>query len=78
MILLVTIVVGVVILVVLFRVKTRKQRLEINKLQKTTEQENIEMKLKQKETDIDSNLTVDQLPYAEIQTEAPPQVPSHS
>ena len=63
---------------VLFRVKTRKQRLEINKLQKTTEQENIEMKLKQKETDIDSNLSVDQPPYAEIQTEAPPQVPSHS
>ena len=62
---------------VLFRVKTRKQRLEINKLQKTTEKKDIEMKLKQKETDI-ANLSVDQPPYAEIQTEAPPQVPSHS
>ena len=77
-IILVIIVVGVVIFVVIFRVKTRKQRLEINKLQKTTEKEDIELKLKQKETDIDDNLSVDQLPYAEIQTEAPPQVPSHS
>ena len=77
-IILVVIVVGVVILVVLFRVKTSKQRLEINKLQKTTEKENIEMKLKQKETDIDANLGVDQPPYAEIQTKTPPEVPSLS
>ena len=72
------IVVGVVILVVIFRVKTRKQRLEINKLQKTTEKEDIEMKLKQKESDIDADLSADQPLYAEIQTEASPQVPSHS
>ena len=63
---------------VLFRVKTRKQRLESNKLQKTTEKEDIEMKLKQKENDIDANLSVDQPPYAEIQTKTPSQVPSHS
>ena len=56
----------------------RKQRLEINKLQKTTEKKDIEMKLKQKETDIDANLSFDQPPYAEIQTEVPSQVPSHS
>ena len=36
------------------------------------------MKLKQKETDIDTNLSFDQPPYAEIQTEVPSQVPSHS
>ena len=36
------------------------------------------MKLRQKENDIDANLSVDQPPYAEIQTEAPPEVPSHS
>ena len=63
---------------VLFRVKMRKQRLEINKLQKTTENENIEMKLKQKEIDIDANLSFDQPPYADIQTEASPEVPSLS
>ena len=74
-IILVVIVVGVVILVVLFRAKTRKQRLEINKLQKKTEKE---MKLKQKETDIDANLSVYQPLYADIQTEASPQVPNHS
>ena len=78
MIILVVIVVGVVILVVIFRVKTSKQRLEINKLQKTTEKEDIEMKLKQKETDLDANLSFDQPPYADIQTEAPPEVPSLS
>ena len=77
-IILVVIVVGVVILMVIFRVKTRKQRLEINKLQKTTKKENIEMILKQKETDIDANLSVDQPPYVDIQTEASPQVPNHS
>ena len=36
------------------------------------------MKLKQKETDLDANLSFDHPPYAEIQTEAPPEVPSHS
>ena len=72
------IIVGVVILVVFFRVKTRKQRLEINKLQKKTEKGDIEMKLKQKEINIDANLSFDQPPYAEIQTEVPSQVPSHS
>ena len=77
-IILVVMVVGVVILVVLFRTKTRKQRLEINKLQKTTEKEDIEMRLKQKETDINANLSFDQPPYAQIQTEAPPEVPSLS
>ena len=78
MIILVVIVVGVVILVVIFRVKTSKQRLEINKLQKTTEKEDIEMKLKQKEAGIDTNLGVDQPPYAQIQTKTPPEVPSLS
>ena len=78
-IILVMIVVGVTILMVLFRAKMRKQRLEINnKLQKTTEKKDIEMKLKQKETGIDTNLSVDQPPYADIQTEASPEVPSHS
>ena len=77
-IILVIIVVGVVILVVFFRVKTRKQKLEINKLRKTTENENIEMKLKQKETDIDANLSFDQPPYAEVQTKTPSQVPNLS
>ena len=56
----------------------RKQRLEINKLQKTTENEDIEMELKQKEIDIDANLSFDQPPYADIQTEASPEVPSLS
>ena len=61
------IVVGVVILVVLFRTKKRKQQLEVNKLQ-NVEMEN-EIKLKQ-EMITNSDLP----PYAEIQTEAPPHI----
>ena len=77
---LVVIVVGVVILVVLFRAKKRKQRLVIRKLQSvTTENEDIEMKLKpegiiEKET----NSSAYQSPYAEIRTEAPPKLPTKS
>ena len=77
---LVVIVVGVVILVIIFRAKKRKQRLVISKLQSvTTENEDIEMKLKpegiiEKET----NSSAYQSPYAEIRTEAPPKLPTKS
>ena len=75
-IILVVIVVGVVILVVLFRAKKRKQQLVINKLQSV---ENVEMKLKQVgTTKVEANSSADQPPYAEIQTVAPPDVPSKS
>ena len=80
-IILVVIVVGVVILVVCFRNKKRKQQLEINKHQKApTEQENIEMKLKHEgqTTEIEASSSQYQPPYAEIQTEAQPNVPSKS
>ena len=72
-IILVVIVVGVVILVVL-RVKKGKQRLEINKLQNVTMED---MKL-ERTTAIEGSSNVDQPPYAEIQTEAPPHVSSKS
>ena len=66
MVILVVIVVGVVILVVLFRAKKKKQNLVINKIQKTTiDKEHVEMELKHKKT-------------TEMQTEAPPNVPSKS
>ena len=80
MIILVVIVVGVVILVVIFRTKKRKQHLVINKLLKaTTEKQDTEMKLKH-EVSIEKETTqsTDQPPYAGIQTEAPPNVPSKS
>ena len=80
-IILVVIVVGVVILVVLFRAKKRKQWLVINKLSKITtrNEKSMEMKLIQEgTTKREGNSRADQLPYAEIQTEAPPQVPSKS
>ena len=79
-IILVVIVVGVVILVVLIRTKKRKQQLKIDKLQKTsTEKENIETKLKHEgTTEIEASSSTDQPPYTEIQTEAPPNVPSKS
>ena len=62
---------------VLFRNKKRKQQLEINKLQSVTE--HIEMKLKQEgiECNEDSS-NADLPPYAEIQTEVPPHIPSMS
>ena len=74
MIILVVIVVGVVILVVLFRAKREKQ-LEISKLQKVTT-ENIEMKdsetkLKQEITTeilLEANSNTDQQPYEEVLT----------
>ena len=74
------IVVGVIILVVLFRAKKRKQQLEINRLQNVmTEKEYFEMKLKREgTTEKEASSNVDQPPYAEIQTEAPPNVPSKS
>ena len=80
MIILVVIAVGVVILVVIFRTKKRKQHLVINKLLKaTTENENIEMKLKHEVTiEKEASSSTDQPPYAELQTEAPPNVPSKS
>ena len=81
MITLVVIVVGVVILVVIFRAKKRKQSLVINKFQSfTTDNEDFEMKLKQEETiEKEANSSAaDQPPYAEVQTVAPPNVPSKS
>ena len=76
-IILIVIVVGVVILMVLFRTKKWKQHLVIYRLQKvTTEKEDIEIELKYDENKASSN--TDQPPYAEIQTEAPPNVPSKS
>ena len=61
---------------VLFKVRRRK--LVINKLLKaTTEKEDIEMKFKHEgTTEIEASQSPYQPPYAEIQTEAPPKVPS--
>ena len=79
-IILVVIVVGAVILVVLIRTKKRKQQLKISKLQKTsTAKEDIEMKLKHEgTTEREASSSTGQPPYAEIQTEPPPSVPSKS
>ena len=79
-IIIVVIVVGVVILVVIFRAKKRKRRLVINKLQNvTTEIEAIEMKLKREgTTEKETNSSAVQPLYTEIQTEAPPDVPTKS
>ena len=80
MIILVVNVVGVVVLVVLIRTKKRKQQLVINKLLRvTTEKENIEIELKHEGTieKVDNSSTF-LPPYAEIQTEAPPNVSSKS
>ena len=87
-IILVVIVVGVIILVVLFMTKKRNQRLIINKFQSVTmENQDIEMKVRWEErkkleqvgtTGKEANSGVDQPPYAEIRTEAPPNVPSKS
>ena len=80
MIILVVIVVGVVILVVIFRAKKRKQRLVINKIQNVmTENQDIEMKLKQEgTTEIEDKSSADQPHYAVIQKKAPPNVPRKS
>ena len=80
MIILVIIVVGVVILVVLFRVKNRKQKLVISKLQSvTTENKDIEMIMKQERiTEKETNSSAYQSPYAVIRTEATPKVPTKS
>ena len=80
MIILVVIVVGVIILVVIFRAKKRKQQLEINKLHEVkTANNNIEMKFKQERTtETEASSNANQPPYAEIQTEEPPPVPSKS
>ena len=79
-IILVVIVIGVVILVVLFRVKKKNQHLVIYSLRKvTTEKEDIEIELKYEQTtEKEASSNTDQPPYAEIQTEAPPDVPSKS
>ena len=76
MIILVVIVVGVIILAVIFRAK-KKQQLVVNKLQNVTmESEDTEMKVKQEETtEKEASSNADQLPYAEIETEAPPNMP---
>ena len=77
-IILVVIVVGVVILVVIFRTKKRKQQLKITKLQNITIQ-NKEIKFRHEgTTEIEASSSADQPPYAEIQTKAPPNVPSKS
>ena len=76
-IILVVIVVGVIILVVLIRAKKRKQHLVINKLQKATTENETELK---HEGTVEKKATpsTNQPPYEEIQTEAPPNVPSKS
>ena len=65
---------------VLFRAKKRKQLLEISKLQNVTmENEDFEIKLKQEgTTDMETSFSADQPLYAEVQTEALPNVPSKS
>ena len=62
---------------VLFRAKKRKQLLVINKVQNvTTEEKDIEMKLKQEgTTEVEASSSTDQRPYAEIRMEAPPDIP---
>ena len=72
----VVIVVGVVILVVLFWAKKRKQQLEINKLQKVTE--DVEIKLKQEGIEKEDSSNVDKPPYAQTHKEAHPNAPSKS
>ena len=78
-IILVVIVVGVVILVVIFRAK-KKQQLVINKFHNiATENEDIEMKLKQeRNTEEEASSNANQPPYAEIQTKEPPNIPNKS
>ena len=65
---------------VLFRTKKKKQRLVINKLQNVmTEKKDTEMKLKQEgTTEVEASSNAKQPPYAEIQMEAPTDVPSKS
>ena len=66
-IILVVIVVGVVILVVIFRTKKRKQQLEINKLQTITIQSaDIDVKLKQEETNKKEASTSTNQPLYEV------------
>ena len=77
---LVVIVVGVVIFVIIFRTKKRKQTLVINKFQSVmTEKQDIEMKLKQEgTTQVEASSNANKPPYAEIQLEAPTDIPSKS
>ena len=65
---------------VLFRTKKEKQRLVINKFQSVmTEKQDIEMKLKQEgTTEVEASSNANQPSYAEIQMEAPTDVPSKS
>ena len=79
-IILVVIVVGVVILVVLLRIKKKKQQLVINKVHNiATENEGIEMKLKQeRKSEEEASSNANQPPYAEIQTKEPPNIPNNS
>ena len=79
-IILVVIVVGVVILVVLFRAKRREQQLVINKFHNiATENEDIEMELKQeRKSEKEASSNANQPPYAEIETKEPPNIPNKS
>ena len=80
MIILVVIVVGVGILVILFTAKKRKQQLVVNKFQNiATENEDIEMKLKQeRKSEEEASSNANQPPYTEIQTNEPPNIPKKS
>ena len=79
-IILVVIVVGVVILVVLFRAKKRKQQLVINEFHIiATENEDIEMELKQeRKSEEEASSNANQPLYAEIETKEPPNIPNKS
>ena len=74
---LVVIVIGVAILVALIRSKKRKQRLVISNFQNVT-MENEGTEMKEETTRKEGSSSADQPPYAEIETEAPPNQPSRS
>ena len=65
---------------VLFRAKRRKQQLVINKFHNiATENEDIEMKLKQEgNTEDEASSNANQPPYAEIRTHSSPNIPTKS
>ena len=73
LIILVLIVAGVVIVMVLFRAKERRQQRQL-----ATQNEDIEMKLKQeRNTEEEASSITNQPLYAEIQTKESPNIPSH-
>ena len=76
MIVLVVIVVGVVLLVVLFRAKKRKEKFGLSQLQNVTvEKKDSELKLKDETTGKDDS---EQPLYAVVQKKVPPSIPSRS